>query len=287
MRPYLKTIIVDTETPISLFEKVAKPNEYAFLLESAETNHPFGRYSFIGFEPMALKVFPQGGSKNPLTELQKEFEAIKYEPTSELPSLQAGFVGYFTYETVRHFETLNLPIDLNSIPEGIFFLPKYLIIFDHFARNITLVAYSPEELETLTQNVLNKTSLRDLRAVPMEKTADALGDRGSGNEHFEALVKTAQERVTAGEVFQIVLSQQFDVKTSLAPFEIYRRLRVISPSPYLYYLQYPDFSIVGSSPETLVRTEHDEVIIRPIAGTRRRGETPEEPARLEAELLKD
>lgn len=304
MKPYFQKLICDTETPVSLYKKLAQGHTYAFLLESAESHERFGRYSFIGFDPLHIFIFPAGGHKNPLSILQKAYEEIVYTPDPNLPNLQAGFVGYFSYETVRHFEKLKLPTDTSDIPEGIFFLPRYLLIFDHFEHTLTLVAYSKEDLERLHKDVLrvipDETPSSFMSSSAPPRLAGGLAMAGKAEDlldspvrpendksHFQSIVLTAQERICAGETFQIVLSQLFQQKTEIPPFDLYRRLRVLSPSPYMYYLQYQNFSVIGSSPETLVRTEGDEIILRPIAGTRRRGRTEEEDSFFEDEMKND
>ncbi|MBI4994228.1 anthranilate synthase component I family protein [Candidatus Peregrinibacteria bacterium] len=284
MKPYFQTIICDTETPVSLYSKLAQPYSYAFLLESAETQERIGRYSFIGFDPLFLHVSPAGGKQNPLEILTSAYEKIKYQPNQALPSLQAGFVGYFSYETVRHFEKLHLPLAPAEIPESIFFFPKNLLIFDHFKRTLTFIAYSKTDLFKLLSRFKNTKNIPNPTEIPIN-SGDQLRQFPKNN--FENLVSRAKEKICAGETFQIVLSQEFRQKTAEKSFDIYRKLRLKSPSPYMYYLQYPDFVILGSSPETLVRTENDEIIIRPIAGTRRRGKTPNEDKLLEKELKED
>lgn len=287
MKPYAATIICDQETPISLYAKLAAKHTYAFLLESAEADRSFGRYSVIGFDPQELLIFPAGGTKNPLNILQEKCSSLRYESDASLPRIQAPFVGYFAYEAVRHFENLSLPLEGASIPDGIFFLPKRLAIFDHIERQLTLIAYSQPELQDFLAEVKGMETLANVPFFSFQPSKSENPTRPAPNEPFQELVFAAKEKIQAGEVFQIVLSQVFQKETALSPLDLYRRLRRISPSPYMYYLQYPEFSIIGSSPETLVRTEGDDIIIRPIAGTRRRGRNDEEDARLGEELLHD
>ncbi len=286
MKPFSKQLICDSETPVSLYTKLAQSHPYAFLLESAEPHQTLGRYSVIGFDPLHLHVFPADGRANPLEVLRKQYESIAYTPDPNLPRLQAPFVGYFSYEVARHFEKLNLPIENAKIPEGIFFLPKNLLIFDHTTRSLTVITYDEKDLQRLLKEIDMIKNLPGPRAIPLESISTP-SIKTPKNAHFEELVSAAKEKICAGEIFQIVISQIFEQKTVAHPFDLYRRLRLISPSPYMYYLQYPDFSIIGSSPETLVRTEGNEVVLRPIAGTRRRGKDPEEDRALKQELLHD
>lgn len=283
MRPYFQKLLCDTETPISLFTKLAAKRPYAFLLESAEPHEKTGRYSVIGFDAEKLFVFPAGGSANPLEILKKAFSDFQYEANQKLPRLQAPLVGYFSYETVRHFENLNIPLQY-EIPEGIFFLPKNLLIFDHFERTLTAIAYDEKNLKKLLSAIEQLKYLAGPAPLPPASHSTALP---FSSDHFQNLVARAKQNICSGDVVQIVLSQNFQAQTGEPPFDLYRRLRILSPSPYMYYLQYPDFSIIGSSPETLVRTEGEDIVIRPIAGTRRRGKTPAEDFRLEEDLKQD
>lgn len=213
---------------------------------------------------------------------------------------------------VRHFESLDLPIDKTKIPEGIFYLPKNLLIFDHFEQTLTLIAYNEEDLAKLIneyKSTVSSSKLPDFsanaefdgamhsqtnlaaEAQPHAQLAAVACRQAETNilaDHsFEDLVLKAKENIVAGEVFQIVLSREFTQKTTLKPLEIYRRLRKTSPTPYMYFLKFPEFSIVGSSPETLVKIDQNEVIIHPIAGTRRRGKDDQEDQKLEEELKND
>lgn len=285
MRPYSTTITCDAETPVSLFLKLTRDQKYAFLLESVEPHQTVGRYSFIGFDPLILHIFSPKGKENPLEILKKAYEKISYETDPVLPRLQAGFVGYFSYEVARHLEKLNLPLSPAEIPEGIFFLPKNLLVFDHFKHTLTLIAYSKEDLEKLIKRVEGRVEVGNGKIKEVGRAS--VGNLGFPQNKFEKMVRVAKEKICAGETFQIVISQLFEEKTTAKPFDLYRHLRLISPSPYMYYMQYPDFSIIGSSPETLVRTEGDEIVIRPIAGTRPRGINEEEDKKLEYELLHD
>lgn len=286
MQSFSKKLICDTETPVSLYAKLAARHEYAFLLESAEPHEKVGRYSVIGFDVLKLFVFPAAGKENPLKILQKAFHELRYETDPNLPRLQAPIVGYFSYEVVRHFENLNLPLQ-HEIPEGIFFLPKNLLLFDHFERTLIAITYDKKTLFFLIQEIENMKHLHGPSPLALGNVGAREKENRVKNKYFENLVASAKENICAGDVFQIVLSQIFEEKTNAEPFDLYRRLRILSPSPYMYYLQYPDFSVIGSSPETLVRTEDDDIIIRPIAGTQRRGVTAKEDARLEEDLKND
>lgn len=287
MKPFSIKIFCDTETPVSLFKKIIRKNEYAFLLESTEKNEKFGRYSIIGSNPVKILIF--NGKKNPFTEIRREYEKIDYKANPRLPRFQAPLVGYFSYETVRHFEKIKMPEGKKEIPESIFYMPKNLIIFDHCEKSIIMITYNENELKNLEKKVQkaikNKKLINHLAVSETSKNTEKIPK--NRQKKFEAMIKKAKEKICAGEIFQIVLSQLFQQKSDLTSFDLYRKLRYFSPSPYMYYLQYPDFSIIGSSPETLVRTEGEKVIMRPIAGTRRRGKTTEEEKKFEEELKND
>lgn len=284
MKPYFETILCDTETPVSIFKKIADREPYAFLLESAESHERFGRYSIIGFDPLYIHEFGSGSKINPFETLEKSYKSIRFSPEPSLPRFQAAFVGYFNYETVRFLENLDLPVASSSIPESIFYFPKNLLIFDHFKRTITLIAYSKAELNNLNDKFTTALNKSNSTIDPMRI---GVAVKQQISKSFQKLVKKAKEDIAGGEIFQVVLCRKFEQKTVTEPFDIYRNLRSHAPSPYMYYLKYPNFSIIGSSPETLVRTEDDDIIVRPIAGTRRRGINQKKDNILAKELLND
>ena len=301
MKPHYKTIICDTETPVSLYSKLAQHHAYAFLLESAEPHQNIGKYSIIGFEPQELLIFPVNGKKNPLDAMKKAYEKFSFTPNPDLPRIQAPFVGYFSYGTARHFENIELPTKNAEIPEGIFFLPKNLLIFDHFKRTLTAISYDKKQLEKLLKDIKNIKYAPNPKEIFEPQGASEANDNDKGlnrpkgetvtqnvtSRNFEKLVSKTKENIYAGEIFQIVLCQTFQQKTEESPFDLFRILRRISPSRYMYYLQYPDFSVIGSSPETLIKTQDDEIVLRPIAGTRRRGRDDNEDKKMEEELKND
>ncbi len=230
MRPYSQQLICDSETPVSLYTKLALRRQYAFLLESVEPHQTLGRYSVIGFDPLRLHIFPAGGKQNPLGLLRLDYESIAYTPDPNLPRLQAPFVGYFSYEIARHFEKLNLPLKDADIPEGIFFFPKNLLIFDHLKRNLTVITYNEKDLQTLLKEIEAIKSLPGPKAISLEPLSDPSA-KTQKNADFEKLVSKAKEKICAGEIFQIVVSQKFKHPAKTHPFDLYRRLRLISPSP--------------------------------------------------------
>lgn len=289
MRPYSYTTINDTETPVSLYIKLCRDQEYACLLESAESHAQIGRYSFIGFGAQQTFIHYAKDGVDVFEQLLNMMATLTYEADDQLPRLQCGFVGYFTYETVRYAAPVQLKHASECTePEALFFLPKYLIAFDHYEKNITLIAYSEEDLALLKANYA--AAMRQCAPVAeMQKRTEALAPQldAAAQDRFRGMVFEAQQAIRAGEVFQAVVSHQFREKVSDDPLTLYRRLRIASPSPYMYILQFPDHAIVGASPETLVRTEDGDIVVRPIAGTRHRGKTKEHDQMLGEELLKD
>lgn len=281
MKPYSQQFICDTETPITLLSRLALNSPYHFLFESGHHDgSAAARYSIIGFEAMENYTFEAGTEENPFEVLEKAFLELNYEADPLLPRFQAGLFGYFTYEAVRHIEKVPTHHGELTIPEAIFFIPKKIVVIDHHTHHITFIAYSPADLEALVSEYKKRGGQAELKCA----TAGADVQRLSGEAAFMKDVERAQENIRAGEVFQVVISEEFSAETPASGFELYRKLRSVSPSPYLYYLHFPTYSVIGASPETLVRTDHDAVIVRPLAGTRRRGKDAQEDARLAEEL---
>lgn len=277
-------ILTDTDTPISLYLKLCALRPYSFLLESAEQDGEMGRYSFIGFDPIEILKFE--GNKDPLKVIKEKM--AEYEIEEEVrEGFLAGFVGYFCYEVIHHIENIPKPekAAAMNIDEGIFFLPRVVICFDHL-KHLTRLYYlgdDESELELILGQI--KKSL-EVSFVELEGKSASFNLEPTKEEFLEQ-VKQCKKYIEDGEVFQIVVSHSITAETKKTPFELYRALRYRNPSPYMYFLQYEDFAVVGASPETLVRVEHGEVLLRPIAGTRPRGKTDEEDKRLEAELKVD
>jgi len=295
-----RDIPADLETPVSAYMKL-RPAGARFLLESVEGGEKLGRYSFIGvgssarltFEKEALTVQAADGSRKiafgkdgPMGALRDVLRAQDIAPGA--PALLGGAVGYFSYDFVRHFEKLpaTLP-DRLELPDGVFLLTDALVMFDHIRRRMTLVALAATEAEGKTRIDAMAASLGAalpqiapaVRAVAMESDTT--------REAYVSAVEAAQEHIRAGDIYQVVLSQRLSGPVGVAPFQIYRALRILNPSPYMFFFDFDDFQLIGSSPEVLVKLEGRTAIVRPIAGTRRRGDTEEEDAKLEAELLAD
>lgn len=279
----IHTFPCDELTPISVFQAVAEEKQYAFIFESAEENGFSGRYSFIGYDPLDLLIFPTKGRINPFETLRKHLQDQAIPAIPDLAPLQYGYVGYLSYESVRHIESLHLPLDGAKIPESIFYIPAVLIIFDNHLHTLTCITHTEEEYEHV------KKSIEELRYIYPKAQEKAKKDLEifPKSENFRSNFLSAQEHIQAGNAFQIVISQRFEHDTDLTPFEIYRRLRRINPAPYLFYMHFPDFSIIGSSPETLVCMQRNTVTVRPIAGTHPRGKTEAEDVQHETELMSD
>ncbi len=303
--PLYREISADMETPVSAYLKVAH-GPYSFLLESVEGGERLARYSFIGTEPFkTLKTGPNEnlGEIDPLTKIE---ETLKYyQPVSiaGLPRFHGGAVGYIAYDAVRYFEPVPPPAkDILGLPESIFLLVDTLLVFDHLRHKIKVVSHVHIEGTDIEDSYREATERIDRlvdrlnRPVPKIEDSDKyLASNSNGREiksnwtqdEYKAMVDRVKAYIFAGDIIQAVPSQRLSTNTKASPFNIYRALRTLNPSPYMYYLHLDDFHIVGASPELLVRVEDGVVYNFPLAGTRRRGSTPEEDAELEIELKND
>ncbi len=311
--PVFKEITADIETPVSLFKKVAKGPE-SFLFESVEGGERWGRYSFIGHRSrLVIKVrgekieLSRGNRQStqvkarPFDYLKDLMEDFHGEAVTGLPRFFGGLVGYMSYDMARFFEDLPHPkADDVGMPDAAFMMPEQVIIYDNLTQTIKVVVncYMPdhvnhteaydqavkqiEETEKLVNvSITSQPRPRDPR---QEVALTPNMDRGG----FEDIVRRAKEYIEQGDAIQVVLSQRFHADLcDVEPFEIYRALRRVNPSPYMYYLQFKDEIVVGASPEVLVRLENGRVTLRPIAGTRPRSKDAEEDQRLEKELRAD
>lgn len=311
------TLVADLETPVSAFLKIAGGRPNSFLLESVEGGAVRGRYSVIGLDPdlvwevekgragirhlghsSQIPVFPC--SEPPLAALREVLRESRIELPSHLPPMAAGLFGYLSYDMVRHMEELGPPPpDRIGVPDALMIRPRVVVVFDAVKDSMTVVtpvrpqqglsaaaAYS-QACNRLTDVVdrLDTTLSREMGSGP-DAPAYAVSSNTTPAE-FEQMVHRAKEYINAGDIFQVVLSQRFEAPFTLPPFDLYRALRRINPAPFLYYLDFGTFSVAGSSPEILVRVRDGIVTVRPIAGTRPRGATPQRDRELEAELLSD
>ena len=295
--PVYREIVADLETPVSAFLKVGRDG-YSFLLESVEGGQRQARYSFIGTEPEKIIIIHSGDKTGPLQAIKDELDKYKQVQVYGLPVLCGGAVGYLSYEASARFEELPSP-DNNplGLPEAVFMMANTILVFDHVTHKAIIVsnAHIEDDVEAAYAKAVSRI---DELAERLKAPLPASQNRSKpGNTHgiqsnfsqqdFEDCVNKAKDYITAGEAIQVVLSQRLSMQTTADPFDIYRALRSINPSPYMYFLRLGDFDIVGASPETLVRVEDGMVTTRPLAGTRPRGDDYLEDAALADELLHD
>ena len=295
--PIYREIVADLETPVSAFLKVNRGGR-AFLLESVEGGQRLARYSFIGTEPYQVLTTESADDTDPLPRLAAELNKYKLVPVSGLPRFCGGAVGYLAYEAVGRFEELPSPdSDPLGLPESLFMFVDTMLVFDHATHKIKVLSHVHlnDDIEVAYQQAVDKINALVERLHQPMQTPQAKSDYVNGSqvsssfsqEDFQASVNQIKEYITAGEAIQVVLSQRLARPTGAAPFDIYRALRTINPSPYMFFLDLNDFCIIGASPEILVRVEDGEVMTRPLAGTRPRGKTPAEDLALEKELKAD
>ena len=310
--PVYREVPADLETPVSAFLKVAR-GRHSFLLESVEGGERLARYSFIGTEPYRVLRSGPNVARNeepgdPLAHIEQELSRFKVAPVPGLPRFHGGAVGYLSYEVVRHFEP-RVPApeaDPLGLPEAVFLFTDTLLVFDHLQHVIKVVAHVrlDGDIEAAYRQAIWRIEelvgrlSQPLAELPYRRHATAEGaqpsatDRGEvcsnmSRDEYEAKVNRIKDYIVAGDCIQTVLSQRFSRPTHAHPFDIYRALRTINPSPYMFYLELGDAHIVGASPEMLVRVEDGAIDYHPIAGTRPRGRDPAEDAALEEELRRD
>ncbi len=316
--PLYAEFIGDLETPISAVLRFSG-EDTVFLLESAESAERFGRYSFLGFDPKRTLSYRKGvytivdadgvrevPARDPFRGLAEIVGKKSVAPLPNLPAFVGGAVGYFSYDAVRYLERLpDAPPDDLGVPEACFAVTDTLVVFDHLRHKVLVIslvdAARLRDVEGEGFAAAYRRAADDVRRVaeplsaPLERRSlSAGGGRGfeiSSNftrAGYEEAVERAKEYITAGDAFQVVPSQRFQAEIAdLDPLLLYRGLRTVNPSPYMTYLKLGDLSLVGASPEPLVRVEGRRVMTRPIAGTRPRGATPEEDGALAEELLAD
>ena len=313
-------LIADLETPVSAFLKLAEGRDNAFLMESVQGGETRGRYSMIGVKPDLIwrcrdgkaevnrnaratpdTFVPDELADRPLESLRKLFLATQMELPRDLPPMAVALFGYLGYDMVRAIERLGPPPpDPLGLPDAILIRPTITAIFDNVRDEITIVSpvWPEKGLDARAAYARASERLNDAigdleRALPGSPAplatlpVAAAIESNVTHEAYLDIVERAKEYIRAGDIFQVVPSQRFRRPFTLPPFALYRALRRLNPSPFLYHLAFPGFTIVGSSPEILVRLRDGTVTIRPIAGTRRRGETPEDDARLAEELVGD
>lgn len=315
--PVYAEVLADLETPVSAFLKI-KSGRHAFLLESVEGGQSQARYSFLGVDPAVIiesdgaktSITKNGArtvrksQKDPLLELEGILKAYKFVPSPDLPRFCGGAVGFMGYDSNRFYERIPYNGKKSGLPDLFFMVMDTLLVFDHVQRKIKAVsnAYVPagasaaKKKESYDQAVAKiQAMLERLRSAHPSPISARPGRKSPGlnvkanftRERFQKTVKRIKEYIRQGDVIQTVLSQRFETPFSCEPFDIYRALRSINPSPYMFYLRCGAFDLVGSSPEVHVRCEDGVVTLRPIAGTRPRGKNSDEDAKLAKGLLAD
>lgn len=315
--PIYQEFIADTETPISLYNKLVADKDYSYLLESTEND----RYSFIGLTPAAVYrnyndyfEIIKGDSKDIksqdlITYLQNYLENVKIYERESFPPFSGGFVGYFNYEMIEKWEEIyhsepEKELKKNDKPLSILVETQVIVAYDHLHNTVKIinnlkVDYSmniSEKEEIFKQGISEIKRVKkkiDSNKTNFESTNKKYTFKqnvlksNTKKDEFEDMVKKAKEHIIEGDIFQIVLSQKFSIENNIPPFNIYRALRSVNPSPYSFYLNFPENKIIGSSPEVLVRVRDRRVMTRPLAGTRPRGKTIKEDQNLEEDLKND
>jgi len=310
--PVYREILADLETPVSAFLKVRGPSN-SFLLESVAGGEQIGRYSFIGGEPFLVlktegrlvEITEDGRTErrelapgeDPLHVLKALMERYRCVPDPELPPFCGGAVGYVGYDTVRFFERLpDLKQDDRGLPDCCFVLTDTLLIFDHVRHRIKVLCLARVGADPTAAYRAAEAKIEVLvrrLAAPLEHPRSPAGAAPlavralPSREEHEAAVLRAKEYIAAGDIIQVVLSRRLEVDVSVPAFQVYRALRSVNPSPYMFFLDFDECRLIGASPEILVTARDGQVVTRPIAGTIRRGRTPQEDAELEAQLLAD
>ncbi len=279
---YHKSVLADLLTPVSAFLRVSQDADSAFLLESVEGGEKIARYSFLGVGPYR----PFEGSFSDFRESFPE----RQERDTDLPPFTGGAVGIFCYDLVREFEKLpNRHAGSGSHPSVLMDFYDTVMAFDHVKRQIVIMSHSGmdrvEELEVLLRQAPPEGMTA--KRVVVDPEAQAVPASNFSKTDFEQSVQAAQEYIRAGDIFQVVLSQRFETPLLADPFNVYRALRYVNPSPYMFFLKRGNLCVTGASPEMLVRVQDRQLEYRPIAGTRRRGRDPEEEECLEHELISD
>ncbi len=307
--PVTLETFADLDTPLSIYLKLAG-GPYSYLLESVQGGERFGRYSFIGLssptriaiEDAAImlltgnRVAERRDHTNPMSFVSEFMARFKVPDIKGLPRFCGGLVGYFGYDTVRAIEPKLADVqkpDPIGAPDILLLLSDEIAIVDNLSGKLTLVVYAEPGFPGAWKQAQNRlkellAKLRQPVRIPdSSPVASEAAESEFGEEAFKAAVRKAKQYIVDGDVMQVVLSQRMSKPFRAAPLSLYRSLRTLNPSPYMFYFDFGDFHVVGASPEILVRLEDGTVTLRPIAGTRRRGATPEEDAALAAELLAD
>ena len=315
--PVYRQLLADRLTPVSAFELLSKDASHAFLLESVVGGEQVARYSFIATNPSLVYQVSDGRATiaraggdprehqttDPLADLEKLLGSSRYHRDKSLPAFTGGLVGYAGYDTIRYYEGEKLPkppTDDRHLPDLLFGLYGELVIFDHVDKTIKVVANA--ELQGQSADAAYQAACRRIDAIvqrlqlPPQSSLGEIDPRAPLSLNFESnftqaqfeeAIRKGKEYIKAGDIFQFVPSQRLRVHSKAHPFDVYRALRIINPSPFMFYLKGPQSTLIGSSPEILCRVEGRIATTRPLAGTRKRGATAEEDDALEKELLAD
>jgi len=311
--PVTLEVLADLDTPLSVYLKLAA-GPYSYLLESAQGGEKWGRYSIIGLPARTVltvreeqvtihkdgELVEEHTTSDPIEFVQNYHARFKVAPIADLPRFHGGLVGYFGYDTVRYVEARvrhSAPPDPLGVPDILLMVSDDLVIFDNLRGTMQLISMidpaDPDGLQR-TQETLAaraRTLTKPVPQVPGSQTNQQVRESdfvsSFGEDEFKAAVERIREYIVAGDVMQVVLAQRMNLPFNAAPVDMYRALRNLNPSPYMYFMDLDDFQIVSSSPEILARVEDGQVTSRPLAGTRRRGHTEAEDQAMEAELLAD
>ncbi|HDY87035.1 MAG TPA: anthranilate synthase component I [bacterium] len=310
--PVVKTILADTETPVSAYLKIRDRSTYSFLLESVEGGEKIARYSFLGSDPYL--IFRSTGvtgtvrdlntgverrfNGDPIGELRKIMARYKTAGFPGLPRFTGGGVGYFSYDAVRLVEDIpDTTRDDYGMDDIFFMFFDTILVFDNIGHTISIISnIHTDEEDSIEERYKEAVARIEKLETSLLKHSAPPPAKGTG--HFEAVpnidktiymknVQRGKEYIYAGDIIQVVLSQRFEREITVAPFDIYRMLRIVNPSPYMFFISTDKADIAGASPEMFVRVEGGEMEVRPIAGTRRRGATPEEDNELAEDLRND
>ena len=287
--PVYKSVIADFLTPVSAFLKLEKDRSYAFLLESIEGGERIARYSFLGVDPFLIKRYRNGQPADFMENLRVTMSGFKSVKLPNLPPFTGGAVGYFGYDMVRTIEDIpKSAVDDLGVDDAVLMFYKTVLAFDHLRHQIHIISNviaddSQASVEEQYEKAVDEIArIEALLRAPLEIPPVTRNDKDVAvrsnieKKDYLAAVNKAKEYIGAGDIFQVVLSQRFEVDLPTSAFEIYRALRIVNPSPYMYFLKMPDTTIVGSSPEMLVRVRDRQLEYRPIAGTLPRGTTDAE-----------
>jgi anthranilate synthase component 1 len=303
--PIYREVPADLETPVSAVLKIARGN-HSFLLESVEGGERLARYSFMGTEPYKVlrTELPSNGMESgsdPLVQVEEELSQYRVAHVDGLPRFHGGAVGFLSYEVARYYEKLPSPEpNPQGFPESVFLFCDTLLVFDHLQHKIKVVAHvrldgdieaayraATWKIEELVGRLAQPLAALPYRSEATSSPSSTEFDSNTKKEDFLANVEKAREYIIAGDIYQVQVAQRFSRKTKAHPFDVYRTLRTVNPSPYMYYLALDDAYVVGASPEMLIRIEDGTIETHPIAGTRRRGRDAADEARMAEELSTD